>query len=263
MGTDTVEALLFARRYYGADVAGYSVPAMEHSTVTSWGRENEVDSYRNMVKQNGKPGGIVSAVSDSYDIFKACELWGTELKQDILDSGATLVVRPDSGDPAVVVKQCLQILEKYFGSTKNSKGFKVLNNVRVLQGDGINHASIRSILYSITLAGYSADNVVFGQGGALLQIVNRDDQKFAMKCSAALVDGKWVDVFKDPITDKGKRSKKGRLVLIKAENNFKTFTTEDTAYNDVKDQDVLETVFVNGVLTRDMTFDEVRANAAI
>jgi nicotinamide phosphoribosyltransferase len=104
---------------------------------------------------------------------------------------------------------------------------------------------------------------VFGQGGALLQIVNRDDQKFAMKCSAALVDGKWVDVFKDPITDKGKRSKKGRLVLIKAENNFKTFTTEDTAYNDVKDQDVLETVFVNGVLTRDMTFDEVRANAAI
>jgi nicotinamide phosphoribosyltransferase len=263
MGTDTVEALLFARRYYGADVAGYSVPAMEHSTVTSWGRENEVASYRNMVKQNGKPGGIVSAVSDSYDIFKACELWGTELKQDILDSGATLVVRPDSGDPAVVVKQCLQILEKYFGSTKNSKGFKVLNNVRVLQGDGINHASIRSILYSITLAGYSADNVVFGQGGALLQIVNRDDQKFAMKCSAALVDGKWVDVFKDPITDKGKRSKKGRLVLIKAENNFKTFTTEDTAYNDVKDQDVLETVFVNGVLTRDMTFDEVRANAAI
>ena len=254
MGTDTVEALLFARRYYGADVAGYSVPAMEHSTVTSWGRENEVASYRNMVKQNGKPGGIVSAVSDSYDIFKACELWGTELKQDILDSGATLVVRPDSGDPAVIVKQCLQILEKYFGSTKNSKGFRVLNNVRVLQGDGINHASIRSILYSITLAGYSSDNVVFGQGGALLQIVNRDDQKFAMKCSAALVDGKWVDVYKDPIHDKGKQSKKGRVTLFKTEHGFVSGIENG-------EPEALETVFVNGVLIRDMTFDEVRANA--
>jgi len=256
MGTDTVEALLFARRYYGADMAGFSVPAMEHSTVTSWGRENEVASYRNMVKQNGKPGGIVSAVSDSYDIFKACELWGTELKQDILDSGATLVVRPDSGDPAVIVKQCLQILEKYFGSTKNSKGFKVLNNVRVLQGDGINHASIRSILYSITLAGYSADNVVFGQGGALLQIVNRDDQKFAMKCSAALVDGKWVDVFKDPITDKGKQSKKGRVTLFKTEDGFVSGVENG-------EPEALEVVFANGVLIRDMTFDEVRANATI
>jgi nicotinamide phosphoribosyltransferase len=256
MGTDTVEALLFARRYYAADVAGFSVPAMEHSTVTSWGRENEVASYRNMVKQNGKPGGIVSAVSDSYDIFKACELWGTELKQDILDSGATLVVRPDSGDPAVVVKQCLQILEKYFGSVKNSKGFKVLNNVRVLQGDGINHASIRSILYTITLAGYSADNVVFGQGGALLQIVNRDDQKFAMKCSAALVDGKWVDVYKDPIHDKGKQSKKGRVTLFKTEDGFVSGIENG-------EPEALETVFVNGVLIRDMTFDEVRANATI
>jgi nicotinamide phosphoribosyltransferase len=195
-------------------------------------------------------------------------LWGTELKQDILDSGATLVVRPDSGDPAVVVKQCLQILEKYFGSVKNAKGFKVLNNVRVLQGDGINHASIRSILYTITLAGYSADNVVFGQGGALLQIVNRDDQKFAMKCSAALVDGKWVDVYKDPIHDKGKQSKKGKLFLDYQgpKLGYRTITQEHAAQclsNGKPIVDVLETVFENGVLIRDMTFDEVRANATI
>ncbi len=260
-GTDTVEALLFARRYYGADMAGFSIPAMEHSTVTSWGREGEVASYRNMLKQNAKPGGLVAAVSDSYDIFAACEKWGTELKQDVLDSGATLVVRPDSGDPADVVAKCLKILDKYFGHTVNDKGFKVLNNVRVLQGDGINHQTIRSILYTITLAGYSADNVAFGQGGALLQIVNRDDQKFAMKCSAAFVNGEWVDVFKDPITDKGKRSKKGRMVLIEADDGFKTVTTEDAAYEDVKDQDVLEVVYSMGKLIRDMTFDEVRANS--
>jgi len=261
MGTDTVEALLFARRYYGADMAGFSVPAMEHSTVTSWGREREVDSYRNMLKVNGKPGGIVAAVSDSYDIFAACEKWGTELKQDVLDSGATLVVRPDSGDPADVVAKCLKILDKYFGHTVNAKGFKVLNNVRVLQGDGINLQTIRSILYTITLAGYSADNVAFGQGGALLQIVNRDDQKFAMKCSAAYINGEWVDVFKDPITDKGKRSKKGKMVLIETDDGFKTVTTEDAAYEDVKGNDVLEVVYSMGNLLRDMTFDEVRANS--
>ena len=256
MGTDTVEALLFARRYYAADMAGFSVPAMEHSTVTSWGRENEVASYRNMVKQNGKPGGIVSAVSDSYDIFKACELWGTELKQDILDSGATLVVRPDSGDPATVVLECLKILDKNFGHTTNAKGFKVLNNVRVLQGDGITHQSIRSIIFTITLAGYSVDNVVFGQGGALLQIVNRDDQKFAMKCSAALVDGVWVDVFKDPITDKGKQSKKGRVTLYKdGQGNF----FSDVINKDYPDE--LLTVFENGNIVKEYTFDEVRANA--
>ena len=262
MGTDTVESLLFARRYYGADMAGFSVPAMEHSTVTSWGRENEVSSYRNMVKKNGKPGGIVSAVSDSYDIFNACKLWGTELKQDIIDSGATLVVRPDSGHPAAVVLRCLQILDEHFGSTINEKGFKVLNNVRVLQGDGINIESVGEILDTIIAKGFSADNLVFGQGGALLQIVNRDDQKFAMKCSAAFVNDKWVDVFKDPITDKGKQSKKGKLSLHKDNNgDFYTFTDKDRGYHDLPD--VLEVVFENGVLVRDMTFEEVRNNAIL
>lgn len=261
MGTDTVEALLFARRYYNADMAGFSVPAMEHSTVTSWGREREVDSYRNMLKKNGKPGGIVAAVSDSYDIFAACEKWGTELKQDVIESGATLVVRPDSGDPADVVAKCLKILDKYFGHTVNDKGYKVLNNVRVLQGDGINHQTIRSILYTITLAGYSADNVAFGQGGALLQMVNRDDQKFAMKASAALINGTWVDVYKDPITDQGKRSKRGRLKLIKNGDEYATVTNHESMFDTLQDE--LVTVFEDGVLVTEYTFDEVRARAQI
>ena len=260
MGTDTVEALLFARRYYGADMAGFSVPAMEHSTVTSWGRDGEVASYRNMVKQNGKPGGIVSAVSDSYDIFNACKLWGTELKQDILDSGATLVVRPDSGDPAKVVLGCLVVLDKYFGSTVNEKGYKVLNNVRVLQGDGITIDSIKEILALAIQNGFSADNLVFGQGGALLQIVNRDDQKFAMKCSAAFVNGKWIDVFKDPITDPGKQSKKGMLKLIRTESGEYN-TTRSTAA--MSYPDLLKTVFTVGKMINVQTFDEIRERAKI
>ena len=256
MGTDTVEALLFARRYYNADMAGFSIPAMEHSTVTSWGRENEVASYRNMIKQNAKPGGLIACVSDSYDIFKACELWGTELKQDVLDSGATVVIRPDSGDPATVVNECLAILDKNFGHTVNKKGFKVLNNVRVLQGDGITIQSIRSIIFTITMSGYSVDNVAFGQGGALLQIVNRDDQKFAMKCSAALVNGEWVDVFKDPITDAGKQSKKGRVTLY---NNGQGNLFSDVINKDYPDE--LVTVFEDGKIVKEYTFDEVRANS--
>lgn len=261
-GTDTVEALLFARRYYNADMAGFSVPAMEHSTVTSWGRENEVLAYRNMVKKNGKSGGIVSAVSDSYDIFEACRLWGTELKQDILDSGATLVVRPDSGHPAAVVLRCLQILEQHFGYTINDKGFKVLNNVRVLQGDGVNIQSIGDILDTIITKGFSADNVVFGQGGALLQIVNRDDQKFAMKCSAARINGKWVEVYKDPVTDKGKRSKRGMLKLGRtACGHFFTVQSNERDFDYIQDE--LKTVFIEGNMAKTQTLDDIRQRAQI
>jgi nicotinamide phosphoribosyltransferase len=258
MGTDTVEALAHIMRYYGAEgPVGFSIPAMEHSTVTSWGRMGEEDSFRNMLSKHAKPGGLVACVSDSYDIYAACELWGTKLKQDVIDSGATVVVRPDSGEPAVVVTKCAKILDEHFGSVVNDKGFKVLNNVRIIQGDGIDHQSIRSILFSLTLAGYSADNIAFGQGGALLQQVNRDTMKFAMKCSAARIDGEWTDVFKDPITDSGKQSKKGRLALIHEDGEYKTIRQEELG----KRTNLLKVRFMDGVLVNETTFDEVRARA--
>lgn len=255
MGTDTVAGLLYARKYYGADIAGFSIPAMEHSTVTSWGREREVDAYRNMLNQYAKPGAILAAVSDSYDIYNACKLWGTELKQQVVESGATVVVRPDSGDPATVVRECLRILNDYFGSTVNDKGYKVLNNVRVIQGDGINQDSIRAILEAITEAGFSADNVAFGQGGALLQQLDRDTLKFAMKCSAAKVNGEWVSVYKDPVTDPGKQSKRGRVVLYKDDTGRYYSAVEDWPKNELVE------VFRDGMLVKEYTFDEVRANS--
>ena len=256
MGTDTVEALLYARRYYNTnDMVGFSIPASEHSTITSWGRENEEDAYRNMLKKHGKKDGLLACVSDSYDIYKACEMWGTVLKEDVLKSGATLVVRPDSGDPAEVVTKCVRILDKYFGHTVNDKGFKVLNTVRVIQGDGIDHASIRAILYSIEMAGYSADNVTFGQGGALLQQVNRDTLKFAMKCSAAKVDSEWIDVYKDPITDPGKKSKKGMLHLARKNGKYST----EAGFGGI--DNVLKVRYSYGVLFNEVTFEQVRNNA--
>jgi nicotinamide phosphoribosyltransferase len=267
LGTDTITGLLYAREYYDAEMPGFSIPAMEHSTVTSWGQEHEVDSYRNMLKQNGKPGGILACVSDSYDIYEACKLWGTVLKDDVIKSGATVVIRPDSGYPSDVVVKCLQILDHYYGSVVNAKGYKVLNTVRVIQGDGIDHATIRSILVCMDIAGYSADNIAFGQGGALLQQVNRDTMKFAMKCSAIGIREEWLEddgslgnklvwrpVFKDPVTDPGKVSKKGRVTLYK--ENGRYFTgVEDWP------KSALNEVFRDGIIGKTYTFDEVRANA--
>ena len=266
MGTDTISGVLFAREYYNAGVAGFSIPAAEHSTITSWGRDGEVDAYRNMLNQFAKPGAILAIVSDSYDIYNAVDkLWGEELRQQVIDSGATVVIRPDSGDPDVVCRQLVQKLDAKFGSTVNSKGFKVLNNVRLIQGDGVDESTIRCILGSFQAYGYSADNIAFGMGGALLQQVNRDTQQFAMKCSSAEINGKWVDVQKDPITDSGKKSKAGRVTLwTNSGSEFASGVTAPTGWTDRgigEWTEALVEVFRDGKLVSEITFDQVRANA--
>jgi nicotinamide phosphoribosyltransferase len=257
LGTDTIQAISFLMEMYSANLTeiGFSIPASEHSTITSWGRDREVEAYRNMVSQFGKKDAILAVVSDSYDIYNACKLWGTELKEEVINSGATVVIRPDSGDPHVVLPKMLAILEGTFGVTKNAKGYKVLNNVRIIWGDGIDPTSLKSILRTmVNYHGFSADNFAFGMGGGLLQKVDRDTQKFAMKASAARINGVWVDVFKDPITDKGKQSKKGRVTLYKDREGY---------FSGVQDwlKDELVEVYRDGVLLKDYTFAEVRANS--
>jgi nicotinamide phosphoribosyltransferase len=265
MGTDTISGVLFAREYYDAGVAGFSIPAAEHSTVTSWGRAGEVDAYKNMLTQFAKPGSIVAVVSDSYDIFNAAsKLWGEELRQQVIDSGATVVIRPDSGDPVEVNRRLVEILGERFGYTVNSKGFKVLNNVRLIQGDGVNELTIRSILGSFMSMGWSADNISFGMGGALLQQVDRDTQRFAMKCSSAQINGKWVDVQKDPVTDSGKRSKAGRVSLYQNGGEYASGVTAPGRWTDRGTgawTDALEEVYRDGRLIRDMKFEQIRANS--
>lgn len=269
-GTDTVSALQLARAYYHEPMAAFSIPAAEHSTITSWGRENEVSAYRNMLRQFARPGAIVAVVSDSYDIFHAIgEHWGKTLRQEVIDSGATVVIRPDSGDPVAVVHQCLERLDEAFGHSVNAKGYKVLNHVRVIQGDGIDPTSLRAILERITSAGYATDNVTFGMGGALLQRLDRDTQKFALKCSAARVGGRWIDVYKDPVTDKGKQSKRGRMTLLRHRESggYRTETVPPQAGSlaDLRTpagyEDAMATIWENGRLVRDWTFDQVRERA--
>jgi nicotinamide phosphoribosyltransferase len=278
MGTDTISGVLFAREYYGAGIAGFSIPAAEHSTITSWGRDGEVDAYRNMLTQFARPGTILAVVSDSYDIYNAAsKLWGEELRQQVIDSGATVVIRPDSGDPVEVNRKLVEILGEKFGYTKNSKGFKVLNNVRLIQGDGINELTVRSILGAFMANGWSADNIAFGMGGALLQIVDRDTQKFAMKCSAMsrtvrVEDGdygsgwktEWFDVVKDPITDPGKKSKAGRVTLWKSGGELTSGVTAPTGWTDRgigSWTEALEEVYRDGKLIKEIDFATVRANA--
>jgi len=265
MGTDTISGVLYAREYYNAGVAGFSIPAAEHSTITSWGRDGEVKAYENMVKQFGKPDSILAVVSDSYDIFNAAsKLWGEDLRQLVIDSGATVVIRPDSGDPVEVNRRLVEILGEKFGYTVNSKGYKVLNHVRIIQGDGINYQAIVDILTALTELGYSADNIAFGMGGALLQQVDRDTQKFAMKASSVCINGQWISIAKDPVTDPGKKSKAGRVTLWKSGSELVSSVEQPHGWHDHsvgEFHEVLETVFENGVLVKEINFDQVRANS--
>jgi nicotinamide phosphoribosyltransferase len=258
-GTDTVAALIAARRWYDSDMAGFSIPAAEHSTITSWGEENEAAAYRNMLNQFAGEGRLLAVVSDSYDLWHALDnLWGGALRDEVIDNGGTLVIRPDSGDPVKVVTETLERLMNKFGARVNSKGYRVLPDyLRVIQGDGINPDAIAEILAAMKARGQSADNIAFGMGGALLQKVNRDTQRFAMKASAICIGGQWKDIYKAPVTDPGKRSKAGRLALVEEGGRLTTVRQEEAA-----DRNRLVEVFRNGELLQEWNFEQIRERAA-
>ncbi len=262
LGTDTFEALEICKDFYGEEMAGFSIPASEHSTITSWGKEHEVDAMHNMLMSY--PTGLVACVSDSYDIYKACaEYWGAELRDLVLGRDGTLVVRPDSGDPLKVLPRILGILGEKFGCTVNGKGYKVLDpHVRVIQGDGVDIRSVAAILEVLAEEGWSADNIAFGSGGALLQKMNRDTQKFAFKCSVIIIGGVERDVFKQPIDEPFKASKKGRLMLV-AHTDEKGHLRYETVKSGQAEAaaDMLTVVFENGALIVDHPLSDIRARA--
>jgi nicotinamide phosphoribosyltransferase len=210
-----------------------------------------------MVTQFAKPNKVVAVVSDSYDIYHAVsEIWGKQLREQVLASGGTVVIRPDSGEPAKVVPEVLERLYTAFGGSINSKGFKVLNPaVRVIQGDGVDINSITGILDNIKATGFSTENVAFGMGAGLLQKVNRDTLSFAMKASAIKINGEWHDVYKQPITDPGKNSKRGRLAVIRDNTGAIKTIREDELNGQTN---LLRPVFNKGELLIDDQFDEVR-----
>jgi nicotinamide phosphoribosyltransferase len=256
-GTDTMAGLLVARDFYGCEMAGFSIPAAEHSTITSWGREHETEAYENMLDQF--PHGAVAVVSDSYDIFRACrEIWGGALRAKVLQRDGLLVIRPDSGEPTRIVPEVLDILGERFGQEANAKGYKVLHpRVRIIQGDGIDFDTLTAILEAMKAKKWSADNIAFGSGGGLLQKLHRDTLKFAFKCSSATVASAERDVFKEPITDNGKRSKAGRMKLVRTTGGYATIPAHADG------EDLLVEVFRDGVVLRDWSFADIRARAAV
>lgn len=256
-GSDTLAALKLLRDYYNEPCAGFSIPATEHSTITTWGESRECDAFENVLDQY--PTGLVACVSDSYDIFRACSsYWGGKLKEKVLARNGTLIVRPDSGKPADTVHEVVRLLAGAFGTEKNIKGYKVLDpHVRVIQGDGVDEDSISGIYDRLAKDQYSADNVGFGMGGALLQKWNRDDNKFAFKCSFTIRNSHGYDVYKRPVGDDTKASKRGRLALVQTDAGLTTVPL-------TIDGNRLETVFRNGLPTAThLTLFDIRRRAAV
>ena len=240
-GTDSLMAIPYGLNYYNANINGlcYSVPASEHSVGTALGKENEFEVTKNLIKQY--PTGILSVVSDSYDIENAVKVYCSTLKNEILSRDGKFVVRPDSprfeGDtPQAQVLWIAEQLWAGFGGTLNTKGFKVLDShVGIIYGDSLTETDIQNILETLKQHNFAAETCVFGCGSYLVRKVNRDSLRFAFKCSAQKRDGVWHDIFKAP-KDVTKASKKGR-------------------FDNVGD---LETVFENGSIIKIYTFDEIR-----
>lgn len=249
----------------GEPLPAFSVEASEHSTMTIMGPEGEADQIKALIDR-AKTGRIVSIVSDSYDYFHAVEkLYGERFRDDIIEAGKNggrVVIRPDSGDPVEVVIRTLQILEQKFGVTVNTKGYKVLPPcIRILQGDGIDLTSMHTLLGAVRDAGYSVENIVCGMGGGLLQKPTRDDLNFAQKASAACINGKWHDVYKDPITadlNFVKRSKRGRLSTVFDGVAYKTVRTADLKPHE---KDAMVAVFRNGDVLLKTDLDSMRVMA--
>ncbi len=214
-GTDNFSGLRAARHFYDMEILADGVIASEHTQQIAWGRDRQHQYIQRMLDLHAKPGKIVSIVADGYDLYGFVELLCTEFRDQIIASGAKIVVRPDSGDPCVTIPRILQRLDEAFGHIVNSKGMKVLKHVGIIQGDGVNCELMENVLNIVTQIGFAPENVVFGSGGNLLQSPMRDDMSFAQKASAMLVDGKWVPIKKDPITAPGKKSKAGRMITNK------------------------------------------------
>merc|ERR1712014_306913 len=251
----------------------------EHSTMTVWGQANEEGAYSNMLEQY--PEGLVAIVSDSYDVWNAVDIFGKKLHDKVLSRNGTLVIRPDSGPPPLMVIELLRRLMKWFPFApvgKDNQYVELDEHVRIIQGDGINIDTLSTILELLKRKKYSINNIAFGSGGGLLQQVDRDTQKCAFKCSFAVANGKPLDVIKKPIHSPGKKSKRGKLKVIRAPKNGVMFEgqkiasagepvtlTADTVPTpeDSRETDILVTVFKNGDLKKEYTWDEVKKNADI
>ena len=224
-GSDTMSASFHVQYHLnGGKPRASSIPATEHSNMTAWPTER--DAFDHATSTFGH--GVFATVMDSNDYDKACDVIAPEFAQRVKEKGGFWVWRPDSGDPVESVIKGLKSAEKAFGCTINKKGFKVINNCGIIQGDGINQHTIKAIVKAVIEHGFSAQNVAYGMGGGLLQKHNRDTMSFATKLSHIIyADGTAKNVMKAPKTDASKVSLPGRIdVCYDSDGNLKTYPAE-------------------------------------
>lgn len=291
-GTETVPVMQAIPYYYPTDgfIAG-TVPATEHSVMCAGGEDDERETFLRLLDLY--PTQILSVVSDTWDFWNVLTDILPSLKGVILargEKGGKLVVRPDSGDPADIIcgtsatrllasgkdtytpqmKGAIQILWDTFGGTVNEQGYKVLNPaVGLIYGDAMNFARIENICERLAEKGFASTNVVFGIGSFNYQYQTRDTFGFAMKATNVTIDGTEKAIFKDPKTDNGlKKSLKGRITVVEISKGAGTeLVALDDSVAEWRDQtaeyDLLQTVWEDGKFVKELTFDEVRANAGL
>lgn len=270
-GTDTIPAIVAANQYYGAPLTvGGSVPATEHSVMCAGTQESELETFRHLI-EDVYPTGIVSIVSDTWDLWKVLTEYIPALKDKILVRNGKVVIRPDSGDPVKIIcgdpdgrtlaerMGTLRLLAKALGRTeRNDGGLPLINNAGAIYGDSITperaDAILRLTVKTLQLSPY---NMVFGIGSYTYEYVTRDTYGFAMKATAVERGGKLVDIFKKPATDDGmKNSLKGIPVVYRnAEGGFYAL---DGQMPEALDNCAFRKVFSDGILLQEETFDNIR-----
>lgn len=270
-GTDTSDAVRGIRHYYNTkEIFGYSVWATEHSVATSYGPGRGEVNYVLAQLRRAPKNAIVSMVMDSYNTFGFSKdvMGHPEVVAEVKGRPGRTVVRPDSGDPVVVVLKVLDILASIYGYTVNDKGYKVLNhNLGVLQGDGMDYITIDRLFEAIVAAGWSSDNLVTGSGGGLLQKWNRDTLRMAIKASYGEINGVGFDIYKNPITanegNETKVSKRGQLKVCQIGTSFQTISSSlctPELFNSYVDS--MNPVFDTGEIITVPNFAEMRKRAA-
>lgn len=269
-GTDTIPAIDWLEYHYRADaekeLIGGSVPATEHSVMCMGGKETELETYRRLISEV-YPDGIVSIVSDTWDFFSLLTNGLPKIKDLIMARNGKVVIRPDSGDPVKILcgdldapkgspenQGAVEILWKLFGGTINSKDYMQLDpHIGLIYGDSITLDRCNEICRKLEAKGFASTNVVFGIGSYTYQYVTRDTFGFAMKATFGIIDGKSVEIFKDPKTDGGvKKSAKG-LLRVNEDLTLSECVTEQE-----EDSGLLKTVFFDGELFCETSLYKIR-----
>lgn len=274
-GTDTLPAVDLIEHYYpcGDHFIAGSVAATEHSVMSAGGELSELETYRRLL--DIYPAGIVSVVSDTWDLWNVITNILPQLKDRIMARDGRLVIRPDSGNPTLIIcgdpdapadspprKGVVQLLWDLFGGTVTSTGHRQLDShIGCIYGDSISYDRADAITAGLAANGFASSNIVFGVGSYTYQFVTRDTHNFAMKATWANINGVGVDMFKSPKTDDGvKNSAKGRLAVLPDPFSGRLMLINQASANQ-EALSVLRPVWRDGAfLVRD-GFDVIRARA--